>query len=323
MKEEKLVPELRFSEFEGEWEEIELGEMSYDSSYGMNSSATKYDGENKYIRITDICSDTNSYLKDKVVSPEKKLEEKYLLEEGDILFARTGASVGKSYYYKKDDGKVYFAGFLIRFRIKKEFNYKFIFYNTLRNKYDNWVRVMSMRSGQPGINAQEYSRLKIKTPSKKEQNKIAEFFYKIDKKIELQKELIKNLEKQKKGFMQKIFNQEVRFKDENGEDYPEWKEKRLKDIAKVKKGDQLNREHFIKKGKYYVLNGGRNLSGYTNDWNTEKNTISISEGGESCGYVNFNSERFWSGGHLYTLGKLKDEINNSYLFQYLKENEKK
>ena len=72
----------------------------------------------------------------------------------------------------------------------------------------------------------------------------------------------------------------------------------------------------LDEGEFYVLNGGINPSGYTNTYNTNENTISISEGGNSCGFVNLNKEKFWSGGHNYTLSKLK--IDTIFLYQYLK-----
>ncbi|HLR34535.1 MAG TPA: restriction endonuclease subunit S [Tissierellales bacterium] len=227
---EKLIPELRFPGFSGEWEEKKLGDVSYDYSYGMNSAADKFDGINKYIRITDIDEKTNNYNQSDLVSPKNKIEDKYLLDVGDLLFARTGASVGKSYYYKNEDGKVYYAGFLIRFRIKKEFDYRFIFYNTLTSSYSNWVKIMSVRSGQPGINAKEYSSMNIAIPSLEEQKKIANFFHSIDKKLQLQKKKIGKLKEYKKSMMQRIFSQEIRFKDENGNDYPEWEEKKIGDV---------------------------------------------------------------------------------------------
>jgi type I restriction enzyme, S subunit len=95
--------------------------------------------------------------------------------------------------------------------------------------------------------------------------------------------------------------------------------KKLIDISEIKKGKQLNKEHMLPNGKYFVLNGGVEPSGKTSDWNVAENTISISEGGNSCGYVSYNREKFWSGGHNYTLGKLK--VNNLYLYNYLKAKE--
>ncbi|WP_294658406.1 restriction endonuclease subunit S [uncultured Fusobacterium sp.] len=216
-----------------EWEVKKLGEISEEISYGMNSSAVEYDGENKYIRITDINEENRRFIPNPLTSPDKLVDNKYLVKEGDILFARTGASVGKSYIYKEEDGKLYFAGFLIRFNIKKENNAKFIFYQTLTERYRNWVEKMSMRSGQPGINAEEYKIFFVTIPPLKEQEKIAEILSNYDKAIEQQELLIEKEKNFKKGMMQKIFSQEIRFKDDNGEDYPEWEEKKLEDIGEI------------------------------------------------------------------------------------------
>ena len=74
----------------------------------------------------------------------------------------------------------------------------------------------------------------------------------------------------------------------------------------------------LEDGEFYVLNGGKEPSGYTNTWNTPENTITISEGGNSCGFVNFNEEKFRSGGHCYYLSDLSKNVDNYYLFSYLK-----
>ena len=122
--------------------------------------------------------------------------------------------------------------------------------------------------------------------------------------------------------MQKIFKQEIRFKDENGREYPEWENIQLDRICNIKKGEQINKLNLSLTGKYYVLNGGISYSGFTDRYNTEENTISISEGGNSCGYVNFNHNKFWSGGHCYTLLNLSSNIIVRYLYNYLKFKEK-
>ena len=98
-----------------------------------------------------------------------------------------------------------------------------------------------------------------------------------------------------------------------------WEQRKLINVASITKGQQLNKANMEEYGTYYVLNGGINPSGHTNVYNTLENTISISEGGNSCGYVNFNTEKFWSGGHNYTLFNLK--IDTNYLYQNLKYNE--
>lgn len=92
---------------------------------------------------------------------------------------------------------------------------------------------------------------------------------------------------------------------------------KLSDVASIKKGEQLSKSEMLDNGHYYVLNGGIEPSGFTDKYNTEANTISISEGGNSCGYINYNSECFWSGGHNYTLS-IKRKILTKYLYQLLK-----
>ncbi|MDZ5006507.1 restriction endonuclease subunit S [Clostridium perfringens] len=230
------VPKLRFKGFEDEWKEKSFKDIFNGFEYGMNSAAVEFDGKNRYIRITDIDDRNSKYKSKNPVSPEGILEDKYLVKSNDILFARTGASVGKTYLYDKEDGKLYFAGFLIRGNVNCENNAKFIFTQTKTLNYEKWVKVMSMRSGQPGINSQEYSSYKIKVPSLQEQEKIANFLSKVDSIIEKQEKKVEYWNSYKKGMMQKIFSQKIRFKDENGRDYPEWEEEKLGGIGQTYTG---------------------------------------------------------------------------------------
>ena len=200
-----MKPILRFTNFDNDWEEIELLKIASEISYGMNAASKEYDGENKYIRITDIDEQTNKYTHKNIVSPDGDLEEKFLVKENDILFARTGASTGKTYLYNKNDGKLYYAGFLIKANIINH-NANFIFQQTKLNKYNNWVKIMSMRSGQPGINSQEYGSYKFSITSPKEENKVSNFLSLLDKKIELQSKKIEDLKLFKKGLNKNIFS---------------------------------------------------------------------------------------------------------------------
>ena len=169
------------------WEQRKLGEMSEKMEYGLNAPAMEYDGANKYLRITDIDEETREFTKTNLTSPRINLSEsaQYLLARKDILFARTGASVGKTYCYREEDGDVYFAGFLIRARIKNTFDEEFIFQYTLTKMYSDYINVISQRSGQPGVNANEYSNLSILTPNLSEQEKIGLMLRKIDSYISL------------------------------------------------------------------------------------------------------------------------------------------
>ena len=90
-------------------------------------------------------------------------------------------------------------------------------------------------------------------------------------------------------------------------------------IVEIIKGQQVNGTDLLEQGDYYVMNGGTTPSGWLNTYNTECNTISISEGGNSCGYVQYNTSRYWSGGHCYSLRILNiHETIDLYLYHYLK-----
>ncbi|MFR9710022.1 restriction endonuclease subunit S [Paenibacillus sp. MB22_1] len=228
-----MYPSLRFKGFSEQWMPTTIGAVSKSIDYGLNVAATDFDGENKYIRITDIDEESHLYIEQNKVSPEGSMTDEYLLKEGDILLARTGASTGKSYMYRSEDGKMYFAGFLIRLRIKETVDHRFVYYQTWRSHYNRWVKLMSMRSGQPGINASEYSGFEFYIPTIDEQRKISSFFSLLDQKIVKQEEKIKQLELFKKGMLQKIFSQEIRFKDENGQEFPEWGTVKLGDLGET------------------------------------------------------------------------------------------
>ena len=206
-REGEREPEVRFPGFTDPWEQRKLGEMSSSFEYGLNAAATEYDGENKYIRITDIDDDSHEFKQDDVTSPDTNLTnaDNYKLSEGDILFARTGASVGKTYIYKVSDGLVYYAGFLIRARIKEDYSPEFVFQNTLTSEYEKFIKITSMRSGQPGVNAQEYSQFTIMVPSRPEQDKIASYFRNIDNLITLHQRKCEELKEYKRGLLQQMF----------------------------------------------------------------------------------------------------------------------
>lgn len=219
-------PKLRFkaddgSDFSG-WEEKTLGELCAPLTYGMNAAATKFDGENRYIRITDIDDETHALLPNDIVSPSGELDDKYLVKKGDILLARTGASTGKSFLYHPKDGKLFYAGFLIKAHVLPSSDDYFIYSQTLTDRYWKWVKTASMRSSQPGINANEYASYSFAVPSLPEQRKIADFLSAVDAVIAAQQAEVDAWEQRKKGVMQKLFSQEVRFKADDGSEFPAW-----------------------------------------------------------------------------------------------------
>ena len=184
---------MRFPKFNGEWEKCKFGDIATGFDYGMNAAAKPFDGENKYIRITDIDEASSTYNDTDIVSPDGSLTDNYVVNDRDILLARTGASTGKSYLYRKSDGKLYYAGFLIRANVT-EHNPYFVFSQLHTHRYWRWVSIMSARSGQPGINSQEYSSFPIFTTSLHEENKIASLLSRLDERIATQNKIIEKYE---------------------------------------------------------------------------------------------------------------------------------
>ena len=245
--EEKKVPALRFRGFDNAWEQRRLGEVCSSFDYGMNVAAKEFDGENKYIRITDIDDASREFLLRDISSPDICLEReevsKYLLSNGDIVFARTGASVGKTYIYKKKDGVVYFAGFLIRVKVNKENDADFIFQNTLSVNYNRYITITSQRSGQPGVNAQEYSEYSIFIPLREEQKKIGNYLCNFDHLISLHQRKLEMLKKIKKSMLEKMFPKndakvpELRFSDFTDA----WEQKELGELFSYLQNNTLSR----------------------------------------------------------------------------------
>ncbi|API72471.1 restriction endonuclease subunit S [Leuconostoc suionicum] len=231
---DKTMPALRFRGFYDAWEQRKLGELTNSFEYGLNASAKKFDGIHKYIRITDIDDSSRKFNSDSITSPDINFSsaDNYELKQNDLLFARTGASVGKSYIYTESDGLVYYAGFLIRVRIKPEFDSNFVFQNTFTSSYENFIRITSQRSGQPGVNSKEYASFEISIPSLEEQQMIGSLFKQLDN-LTAQNEHKLNLLKQlKQAYLQKIFSQELRFAGFSGT----WEQRKLGKIGNTFNG---------------------------------------------------------------------------------------
>lgn len=187
------------------WKEVSLSDVASGFEYGMNAAATVYDGSHKYIRITDIDDSSHLYSQDEPVSPEGQAEEKYRVRENDILFARTGASVGKSYCYQRSDGDLYFAGFLVRIHVNSGVDCSYVFQNTMTEAYRRWVMLESARSGQPGINAEQYKQYRFLLPPIETQKKISLMASNLDALISKGERLQSQLEQIKAALMQQLF----------------------------------------------------------------------------------------------------------------------
>ena len=249
-----------------------------------------------------------------------ELKEKYgVPSKYDILITAVG-TVGNAYTIE-DDKPFYFKdGNLLWLKDIKEYP-KFVEYLFECNK--NILLNNFFGSVQHALTISRLENLTFYFPPLDEQKRIASALSKIDAYLENTIKLIEEKERFKRGIAKKLLTckegeniPEARFK--GFED--EWETKTLNSISNIKKGEQKNKLDLIADGKYPVLNGGMNFSGYCNSYNREANTITISEGG-NAGYVNFIKEKFWSSGHCYTLHDLK--IDKYFLYQCLKNSEKR
>lgn len=213
-----------------EWEVKRLGDLCYNQGdYGLNAPATDYSVDlPTYLRITDI-DDNGKYIHFDKKSVDSIFAEDFYLKDGDIVFARTGATVGKTYLYDKRDGKLVYAGFLIKFSPNptKLLSY-YLKANTETQNYKNWVSITSQRSGQPGINATEFCSYRIAIPPIKEQEQICTVLQLWDIAVEKQSELIEKLTLRKRALMQQLLTGKKRLPGFRGE----WKRYTYSDILK-------------------------------------------------------------------------------------------
>ena len=267
----------------------------------MNAAAKNYDGVNKYIRITDIDEASSTYTDKDIVSPDGVLTDNYLVNNCDILLARTGASTGKSYLYKKSDGKLYYAGFLIRANVTTHDPY-FVFSQLHTHRYWRWVSIMSARSGQPGINSQEYSSFPIYTTSIEEESKIAKLLSLLDERIATQNKIIDKLQTLIKGIAHKVSKQ--------GKPNIRLSECLLCTSSTLQESD-------VAEVGAYPVYGANGIVGYLDTYNTTSEAIYIIKDGSGVGAVSCVKGKCSATGTLNIL-QTKEGFSLRYLYFILK-----
>jgi type I restriction enzyme S subunit len=251
--------------------------------YGINAPAVPLEGTLPvYIRITDISED--GYFKpSEKVGVRSPLSGLYQLADGDVVLARTGASVGKSYLYKENDGVLVYAGFLIKASPdKKKLEPRFLSQYLNTQRYWSWVTVNSMRSGQPGINANEYGDLLIPLPKIQEQTAIANALSDVDALISELEKLVAKKQAIKTATMQQLLTGRTRLPQfalradgtpkgtkpsELGEMPADWEVKTVFELAGYQKslfddGDWIEAEHITSNGIRLIQTGNIGVGRY-------------------------------------------------------------
>ena len=301
------VPALRFPEFTEEWKEVPFASNLERLENGANYNTNDKNGV-PMSRIETISTGHINYTKVGYCSTPQKIEH-YVMQFGDILFSHINSlkHIGKTAYYNAEQ-PLYHGMNLLLFRCNDNVDSKFFFFLINNARFIRKCQVLAKQAvNQASISTSDLRKIRVNIPNKNEQLKIQRFLSLIEKRIEVQNKIIEDLKKLKSALYQEMFGSLVA------------QTLKLGQVAEIVKGKQINGTELLEQGDYYVMNGGTLPSGWLNKYNTEANTISISEGGNSCGYVQYNTSRYWSGGHCYSLKILHPQkTSNLYLYHFLK-----
>ena len=220
-----------------------------------------------------------------------------------ILTAGDGVGVGKVFHYSIGKIGVHQRVYILsNFKCDGKYLYQYF-----SSRFYNRVKRMSAKNSVDSVRMEMIADMPLYLPSVGEQHKIGKLLALLDERISTQNKIIEDLKKLKSAIYQDLFS------NLQGDEIS------LSELAEIVKGQQVNGDELSENGKYYVMNGGIMPSGYYDDYNSKAGTISISEGGNSCGYVQYNTTEFWSGGHCYTLHiKPTAPILTLFLLHYLK-----
>ena len=242
------TPKLRFKEFSGDWEEKKLGKLGeFKKTYSFSRNV-EGEGNYKHIHYGDIHMNYNGIIsKDKYIpSIDIPSDDSYeFIKERDIIFADASEDrkdLGKVAVVRDIEGNVLSGLHTICFRPNESLNSEFFLNHSLNKEYLKFMYTRGNGAKVLGISKSNLSEYKFLAPSKEEQEKIASFFSLIDDKISLQGEKVEALKDYKRGMMQKIFSRELRFKDDEGRDYPEWEEKSFSEFLTTRIEKQVPTE---------------------------------------------------------------------------------
>lgn len=221
----KNVPELRFPEYSEEWEKKRLKDISKINPKLMNEFPSEFD----YIDLESVYKGKINKVS-RVTNENAPSRAQRVAQRGDVFFQTVRPYQQNNFVFLDDRySTVVSTGYA---QIRSNMNSFYIYNLLLTSTFLNKVLINCTGSNYPAINSNDLGNISIRiSTNENEKQKIGEFFSKLDQQIELEEQKLEKLEKQKKGYMQQIFSQQLRFKGENGNDYPEWKKEIIGNIA--------------------------------------------------------------------------------------------
>ena len=314
---ERNVPKLRFKGFNDEWKEKKISELNIKLVRGPFGSALKKENMvSKNIDTYKVYEQKHAINKDErigtyYISKEKYLElKRFEVKPGDFIMSCSG-TVGEIFKIPEGAERGIINQALLKITVGVGLNENYFLYNFKQNL--NKLEVKG--SGIKNITSVKFLKdeFKIQVPSIQEQERIANFLTKVDKIIEKQDEKVKNLEKYKNGMMQKIFSQEIRFKDENGEEYPEWEVKKITEIANTFIGLVTTMtENYVESGVKLIRNSDIKENKILKD-SLINLDVKFAEKNSSR-YLKYNDVVTVHTGDIGTSAVIKDDLVNSLGF---------
>ena len=300
-----------------EWKEYKLGEICKEKgTYGIAASAVPYsDSLYTYLRITDI-NDDGTLNKQGLMSVDEENADNYLLQPNDIVFARTGNSTGRSYFYDGSDGELVYAGFLIKFSLDEtKVNPRMLKYYTHSKPYYDWVRSFDTGGTRGNINAKTYGAMPIVLPPRKIQDRIVSILSSLDSKIENNRRINANLEQQAQALFKSWFVDFEPFKDgefvesELGSIPKGWRVGTLEELLDVKYGKDHKK---LSEGAIPVYGSGGFMR-YVNQSLYVGESVLIPRKG-TLNNVMYVEEEFWT---VDTMFYTTPKVNNVVLYTYI------
>ncbi|PTH26186.1 hypothetical protein BU605_07470 [Staphylococcus arlettae] len=230
----KNVPKLRFPEYSEEWEKKRLKDISKINPKLMNEFPSEFD----YIDLESVYKGKINKVS-RVTNENAPSRAQRVAQRGDVFFQTVRPYQQNNFVFLDDRySTVVSTGYA---QIRSNMNSFYIYNLLLTSTFLNKVLINCTGSNYPAINSNDLGNISIRiSTNENEKQKIGEFFSKLDRQIELEEQKLAKLEEQKKGYMQKLFSQELRFKDDKGNEYPEWEEKKLGDILERGNKDKVN-----------------------------------------------------------------------------------
>ena len=249
MNEVKQVPSLRFKEFSKSWQKESLDKhIGLLSGYAFKGDTISEDNTGipilRGINITEGKIRHNRDIDRFYIGNSENLK-KYFLEVDDLVLGMDGSKVGKNVaLITENDSKSLLIQRVARLRANNTADIRYIYLNIFSSRFHKYVDVVNTSSGIPHISSKQIKDFVIGFPTLPEQQKIATFLTAVDKKISQLQQKKSLLEQYKKGVMQKIFSQELRFKDDDGNAFLDWEEKRLGEVGEFKNGINKDKKDF-------------------------------------------------------------------------------